>query len=279
MDFDIKVSTLDSKSSELETHKSNAEDIYNEFNSCYISTISDAELSSIKSKLKQPMERLKKGVTNSHTWFTNYIKELNSLEDALASFQGGSLTTPTEFKGEFVDMFGKRTMPIIKTGGDIHANANQTVIHNNDGSLIISNESGYVFPFEKGVNAPVTSSVGPRNAPVAGASTNHKGTDIGVAQGTPIHCISGGTVINAGRGDAGGFGNWVRVKQDDGNIVIYGHVSKSDYFKVGDRVEAGDVIANVGSEGYSTGPHLHLEIHDKNDQILNSEHLFQDCWP
>ena len=278
MDYDIKVSTLDSKSSELETDKSSAEDIYNEFNSCYLSNISDPELSGIKNNLKTPVERLKKGFTNSNTWFSKYLKELNTLEDGLASFSG-NLTAPTDFKGEFVDMFGKKTMPIIKTGGDIHANANQTVIHNNDGSLIISDKSGYVFPFEKGVNAPVTSSVGPRNAPVAGASSNHKGTDIGVAMGTPIHAIAGGEVINAGRGDAGGFGNWVRIRQDDGNIVIYGHVSKSDYFKVGDRVEAGDVIAKVGSEGYSTGPHLHLEIHDPNDNILNSENLFSDCWP
>ncbi len=278
MEYDIKANTLDSKSGELETHKSRAEDIYNEFNSCYINKINDAELSKIKSNLKQPIERLKKGFTNSNTWLKNYLTELNSLEDGLAGFSISGLTVPIEFKGEFVDMFGKRTMPIIKTGGDVHANSTKSVIHNN-GNLIISEKSGYVFPFEQGVSAPVTSSVGPRTDPIAGGASSHKGTDIGVSYGTPIHAISGGTVINAGRSDAGGFGNWVRIKQDDGNVVIYGHVSKSDYFKVGDRVEAGDLIANVGSEGYSTGPHLHLEIHDENDNILNSENLFMDCWP
>lgn len=148
----------------------------------------------------------------------------------------------------------------------------------NDG-LIHSTESGYTFPFAQGVSAPITSHVGLRNAPTAGASTNHKGTDIGVSYGTEIHAIYGGTVINAGRSDAGGFGNWVRIRQDDGNVVSYGHVSKSNYFNVGDRVEAGDVIANVGSEGISTGPHLHLEIHDANGNLLDSENYFADCWP
>ncbi len=123
MDYDIKVSSLETKSSELETHKSSAEDIYNEFNSCYLSSINDPELSSIKTGLKAPVERLKKGFTNSNTWLKNYLTELNALEDGLAGFSASGLTAPTEFKGEFVDMFGKKTMPIIKTGGDIHANA------------------------------------------------------------------------------------------------------------------------------------------------------------
>ena len=145
-------------------------------------------------------------------------------------------------------------------------------------NLIVSS-SGYVFPFEKGVSAPVTSSVGHRSQPTAGASTNHHGTDIGVPTGTEVHSLSSGVVTNAGRSDAGGYGNWVRVQQDDGNVVIYGHLSKSDYYQVGDRVNAGDLIALTGNEGISTGPHLHLQIEDADGNTLNSEYIFQDCWP
>ena len=122
-DYDIERNTLASKKSELEELKTGAEDIYNELNSCYIGTISDPELTGIKSKLKEPIERLKKGYSNSNTWYNNYTKDLDSLESELSSFSGTNLTSPTEFGGEFTDMFGKRTMPIIKTGGDIHANA------------------------------------------------------------------------------------------------------------------------------------------------------------
>ena len=164
------------------------------------------------------------------------------------------------------------TMNYSTSGGSVVASA-----MNLDGDLILS-DSGYVFPFAKGVDAPITSHVGLRDAPTAGASSDHHGTDIGIPEGTEIHSLSSGTVINAGRGDAGGFGNWVRVQQDDGNVVIYGHVSKSDFYNVGDRVNAGDVVALSGNEGVSTGPHLHLEMHDANGNLLDSENYFKDVW-
>ena len=145
--------------------------------------------------------------------------------------------------------------------------------------LIVSEKTGYVFPFEEGVSAPITSHVGHRDAPTAGASTNHKGTDIGVPTGTKVHAIGSGTVAACGRSSAGGFGNWVMIKQDDGNVVKYGHVSKSNFYSVGDRVEAGDIIALSGNEGISTGPHLHLQIEGPDGSILDSEDYFADCWP
>ena len=123
MDYDINLSTLDSKKSELEELKTGGEDIYNEFNSCYLSTINDAEISKLKTSIKPTVERLKKAYTNCNTWYTKYLTELNELEDSIASFTAAGLNQLVEFKGEFIDMFGKRTMPIIKTGGDIHANA------------------------------------------------------------------------------------------------------------------------------------------------------------
>ena len=145
--------------------------------------------------------------------------------------------------------------------------------------LIKSEKSGYIFPLAEGVDAPVTSSLGPRDQPTAGASTNHKGTDIGIPEGTELHALANGVVTNAGRDDAGGFGNWVRIEQDDGNVVIYGHVSDSSFYNVGDRVNAGDVVALSGNEGVSTGPHLHLQIEDSDGNVLNSENIFSDCWP
>ena len=122
MDYDIKLDTLESKQTEFDTLKANVEDIYNEFNSCYLNKLSGTEISSLSSKIKKEVDRLKKGYTNSSTWLTNYNKELNALEDSLAGFSAANLDAPVEFAGEFVDMFGKVTMPIIKTGGDIHAN-------------------------------------------------------------------------------------------------------------------------------------------------------------
>jgi len=114
MDYKM-LSTLQSKQAELDTLKSSTEDIYNEFNSGYLSGL-PTELSSIDSGLKSSFTRLKKGYKNSSTWFKKYIDELSSLEDGLASFNCSSLSQPKEFSGEFVDMFGKKVMERLKTG-------------------------------------------------------------------------------------------------------------------------------------------------------------------
>ena len=75
-----------------------------------------------------------------------------------------------------------------------------------------------------------------------------------------------GTVINAG--PAQGFGNWVVIRHDDGEVSVYGHMR--DYnVSVGQRVSAGEQIAKIGNEGQSTGPHLHFEI--KPDGVTQAD--------
>jgi murein DD-endopeptidase MepM/ murein hydrolase activator NlpD len=87
--------------------------------------------------------------------------------------------------------------------------------------------------------------------------TSHQGLDIAAPIGTPIRVPLDGTVIDSG--PASGFGQWVRVEHADGTITVYGHISRS-LVSVGESVSAGEVIAEVGNEGRSTGPHLHFEV-------------------
>jgi len=86
----------------------------------------------------------------------------------------------------------------------------------------------------------------------------HYGLDLAAPLGTPVYAAADGVVLRAGR--ASGFGNAVYIQDADGNVHIYGHMR---YYNVaaGDIVHAGDQIAKVGNEGFSTGPHLHYEIH------------------
>lgn len=87
----------------------------------------------------------------------------------------------------------------------------------------------------------------------------HGGLDLAAPLGTPIHAVTDGTVVEAG--PASGYGNWVQVKAADGTITMYGHMASSGVLvQKGQKVTAGDVIALVGSEGFSTGPHLHFEV-------------------
>ncbi|WOC13010.1 M23 family metallopeptidase [Gordonia sp. MP11Mi] len=87
----------------------------------------------------------------------------------------------------------------------------------------------------------------------------HGGIDMAAPLGTPIHAATDGVVVAAG--PASGYGNWVQIKAPDGTITMYGHMSASGvHVSKGDHVTAGDVIALVGSEGFSTGPHVHFEV-------------------
>ncbi|NKS88733.1 peptidoglycan DD-metalloendopeptidase family protein [Rhodococcus hoagii] len=88
--------------------------------------------------------------------------------------------------------------------------------------------------------------------------TLHAGVDIANAIGTPIYAVADGTVIDSG--PASGFGMWVRLQHADGTITVYGHINET-LVTVGQKVMAGDQIATMGNRGFSTGPHLHFEVH------------------
>jgi murein DD-endopeptidase MepM/ murein hydrolase activator NlpD len=86
----------------------------------------------------------------------------------------------------------------------------------------------------------------------------HFGVDIANSIGTPIYAATSGVVKRAGA--ATGFGLAVYILGDDGAVTVYGHVNR--YFvDAGDRVSAGEQIAEIGNRGQSTGPHLHFEVH------------------
>lgn len=96
--------------------------------------------------------------------------------------------------------------------------------------------------------------------------TTHYGIDIANAEGTPIVSAADGEVIEAG--PASGFGQWVRVLHEDGTITVYGHVDTMTA-DVGDQVQAGDEIATMGNQGFSTGTHLHFEVWEPGGKKIN----------
>jgi murein DD-endopeptidase MepM/ murein hydrolase activator NlpD len=96
--------------------------------------------------------------------------------------------------------------------------------------------------------------------------TAHQGIDLAGPIGTPIYAVTDGVVEEAG--PATGFGMWVVLRHSDGSQSVYGHVNRM-FVKKGDRVEAGEEIAEIGNRGYSTGPHLHLEIWQADGTKIN----------
>ncbi len=111
----------------------------------------------------------------------------------------------------------------------------------------------YVWPCP----GPITSDYGYRRHPIFGTWRMHTGIDIGAGYGTSIKAVDGGTVILSGW--CGGYGNTVIIDHGKGVSTLYAHASRL-YVSKGETVSKGQVVAAVGSTGYSTGPHLHFEF-------------------
>ena len=103
--------------------------------------------------------------------------------------------------------------------------------------------------------------------------STHTGLDIAATSGTPIKVVAAGTVIAASYD--GSYGKLVKVDHGNGVETWYAHTSKM-YVKAGQKVEAGDVIAAVGSTGNSTGPHLHLEIRVNGEHVNPQNYLYNN---
>ncbi len=106
------------------------------------------------------------------------------------------------------------------------------------------------------IKAKLTSKPGMRRHPILKKRKFHAGWDYGAPKGTPVKAAAKGKVIHAG--NAGAYGKLIKIEHAEGYETRYAHLSKI-LVKVGQSVEAGAHIGNVGSTGRSTGPHLHFE--------------------
>ena len=105
---------------------------------------------------------------------------------------------------------------------------------------------------------------GYRNNPITHQYAMHTGLDIAVPQGTEIRAAYGGTVRLVGEDSRSG--KYVTITHEDGYETFYCHCSRT-LVSEGSFVSAGDVVACVGSTGWSTGPHLHFEIRKDGAQL------------
>ncbi len=106
--------------------------------------------------------------------------------------------------------------------------------------------------------ARLTQGVGPRRHPVFGYRSCHTGIDLAAPTGTPIYATASGVVTAVTTLRA--YGNVVIMYHGGGMSSMYAHMSRFNT-SVGSAVAVGEVIGFVGSTGWSTGPHLHYEVH------------------
>lgn len=117
--------------------------------------------------------------------------------------------------------------------------------------------NGYIWP----ARGTVTSGYGWRWGRM------HRGVDVAGPVGTPIVAAAPGVVEQAGW-NSGGYGNLVEIRHPDGSMTRYAHNSRLNVSS-GQEVAQGQQIAEMGSTGYSTGPHLHFEMHPNGGGAVN----------
>jgi murein DD-endopeptidase MepM/ murein hydrolase activator NlpD len=95
----------------------------------------------------------------------------------------------------------------------------------------------------------------------------HKGIDIAAPLGTPVFASAAGVVVKAGW-NSGGYGNMIDIQHADGSVTRYAH-NKRILVQTGQVVQQGQQISEMGSTGFSTGPHVHFEVHPLGKQAVN----------
>lgn len=140
----------------------------------------------------------------------------------------------------------------------------------------IKGNTSMPFPLGSGESwtDKITSHFGSRRDPITGVPSYHNGIDIAIPLGTPVYSVADGTVIIAKYSASYGF--YVKIGHDtdgDGTFNYYTLYAHMQNYRVqeGDTVLNGQTIGYSGSTGKSTGPHLHFEIRNSEDQRQDPE--------
>ncbi len=121
-----------------------------------------------------------------------------------------------------------------------------------------------IMPCKPNSYKRLSSGFGYRIHPITKTAKLHAGLDIAAEMGTNAYATANGVVtVSEFRG---GYGNTITIKHPFGFETLYGHLS-ARYAHVGQMVTRGNVIGAVGSTGFSTGPHLHYEVHKNGNKI------------
>lgn len=122
----------------------------------------------------------------------------------------------------------------------------------------------------------MASGYGWRIDPIYRTRRFHAGMDFTAPIGTDIFATGNGTIQSVGWEQ--GYGNTVKINHGFGYMTLYAHMSKFNV-KPGQKVKRGDIIGEVGNTGKSTGPHLHYEVHFKNQVMNPQNYYFLDLSP
>ena len=191
------------------------------------------------------------------------LQELLSKSDELTELQEEYEAMEAEFLEEIAKMESQysaakqaeweawiaTSIPSSPTVGNVNGNNSES----DPGSSSSNNTSAWLIPVNY---TSITSPFGYREAPTAGASTNHQGVDLDTGTGDPVVASRAG-IVTAGYSNSAG--NYVSINHQDGFSSIYMHLTNY-CVSTGQVVSAGQVIGYTGSTGIANGDHLHFGI-------------------
>ena len=223
-----------------------------------------ASLQSLQAKVQEEkqavaaLESAKKGelndvaddLTDAQTVAKAYEAEIQAQNEVIAQIQAAQKRAAEQQAAQQQAQAAEENQGATDAAGENQNTAQNTIPSGNGQST-----GSMMWPCPS--SKRVTSDYGPRTSPTNGASSNHKGIDIGAAYGADIVAADGGTVLVATYSSSGG--NYVIIDHGGGLCTVYMHAS-SLTVSAGQTVSKGQVIAKVGSTGISTGNHLHFGV-------------------
>lgn len=209
----------------------------------YLSDTLDSTFAYLKSELKS-VPNTQAGAEKAADLF---VRQYNSPAD---------VETASENRKKYADKLWKDAV-VESTAESANYSKDHTVkkLSTDYGDLYL------VWPIASVPVGTYTSKWGDRTAPTEGATTNHDGVDIGAKEGTPIKCCAPGKIYRKRYTSARGY--YVVVDHGKQHWTVYQHMQGHSPLAEGTKVNAGQVIGYVGQTGISSGPHLHLEVHEK----------------
>lgn len=224
----------------------------------YISTISEYDRDMLK-----VFQQIVKEVEEQEKILQKEYDEMEALQNQLIEKQGTLETMLASKSAEIEEIAGDIKEHASKLAA-LEAAAAEAARKQNEANSTHSGNAGSSVIVGNGTFAHpcpgyrrISSYFGYRKQPLPGASTNHKGMDFAAATGTPIYAAMAGTVISSGY--SGNAGKMIVINHGNGMTTYYMHCNVL-FVRAGEKVTKGQNIAQVGSTGNSTGPHLHFQV-------------------
>lgn len=217
-----------------------------------------AEVKEVKANLETNQADLDSVISQKNTEISNYSTNIEK-QEALEAYYAQLEEEADNDLAEIARQEAEKKRAEAAAAAAAAAAANQSSSGSSDSTTTSGGSSvgtgQFIWPVSTG--GTVTSEYGARSAPTAGASTYHRGLDIGCGYGDAILAADSGTVVFAGYGNSGG--NYVMIDHGNGYTTMYLHNS-SLAVSAGQTVSQGQVIAYAGSTGVSTGTHCHFSV-------------------